>query len=102
MESRYFRLDQRKPKIHPLRILCAASCIGAVQISFPFSCALFNPLLSSFGMSSYLQPIMWLVGPLCGVLQPLIGAYNDQSNSKWGRRRPLIVTGLLLCLAGFF
>lgn len=49
--------------------------------------------------------MVWIAGPLSGlIVQPIIGVISDQSRSKWGRRRPiimgatLIVVCSLLCL----
>lgn len=32
------------------------------------------------------------------IIQPIAGAYSDSSNSRWGRRRPYILLGMLLTL----
>jgi len=38
--------------------------------------------------------LVWLAGPLSGlIVQPIIGVIADESTSKWGRRRPIIVIG---------
>merc|ERR1739844_343180 len=35
-------------------------------------------------------------GPIVGfIVGPIVGTWSDQSESKWGRRRPIIVAGLL-------
>jgi solute carrier family 45, member 1/2/4 len=52
-------------------------------------------------MPQYLLGVTWLAGPLAGVfLQPYVGACSDNSRSPWGRRRPYIVGGSLLIIAG--
>ena len=36
-------------------------------------------------------------GPLCGAfLQPCFGSWSDQLQSRWGRRKPFIITGTLI------
>ncbi len=58
-------------------------------------------------MSKAQTSIVWVAGPLSGlIVQPIIGVIADESTSKWGRRRPIIVIGsiivaLSLCALGF-
>merc|ERR1739844_447706 len=38
-------------------------------------------------------------GPVVGfIVGPIVGTWSEQSTSKWGRRRPIIVAGLLSTL----
>ncbi|CAG8463563.1 6417_t:CDS:2 [Ambispora leptoticha] len=55
------------------------------------------------GLSKELIALVWLAGPLSGlIVQPVIGAYSDKSTFKYGRRRPLmILSGLIVCLSLF-
>jgi solute carrier family 45 protein 1/2/4 len=44
--------------------------------------------------------MVWIAGPLSGlIVQPVIGVIADQSKSKWGRRRPIIMaaTAIVVC-----
>lgn len=45
---------------------------------------------------------MWIAGPLSGlIVQPIVGVVADESTSRWGRRRPLMMAGAVivsLCL----
>lgn len=42
--------------------------------------------------------IVFVAGPLSGLfVQPLIGALADHSTSSWGRRRPYMISGSVLC-----
>src|ERR1700681_963852 len=34
------------------------------------------------------------------VVPPLVGAFSDRITTRWGRRRPLMVAGMLLSLVG--
>ena len=36
------------------------------------------------------------------VVPPLVGAFSDRLTTPWGRRRPLVVAGVLLSLVGIF
>ena len=46
---------------------------------------------------------VWLSGPLAGLLvQPIIGTMSDECTSKYGRRRPYLLGGVLAsCMAMF-
>lgn len=44
---------------------------------------------------------MWIAGPLSGlIVQPIVGAVSDESASRWGRRRPLILVCSVVVAAG--
>ncbi|CAG8515368.1 7320_t:CDS:10 [Diversispora eburnea] len=60
-----------------------------------------TPYLRNLGMRSELISLVWLAGPLSGlIVQPLIGAISDKSTFKLGRRRPfIIIGGFLVCLS---
>ena len=53
-----------------------------------------TPYLLSLGMSKSRLSLVWIAGPLSGlVMQPIIGMLSDKSTSKYGRRRPFMVWG---------
>lgn len=44
---------------------------------------------------------VWVVGPLTGlIVAPVVGALSDRCTSRYGRRRPFIVGGLLATVFG--
>lgn len=54
----------------------------------------FQPYLLSLGVSKSLLALVWIAGPLSGVLvQPYVGLKSDTCRIRWGRRRPFIVGG---------
>ncbi|KAL2269946.1 hypothetical protein VTJ83DRAFT_2130 [Remersonia thermophila] len=61
-----------------------------------------TPYLLSLGLSKGQTSLVWVAGPISGlIVQPIIGVIADESTSKWGRRRPIIVGGSIivaLCL----
>ncbi|KAG8775554.1 hypothetical protein FRC12_001414, partial [Ceratobasidium sp. 428] len=58
-----------------------------------------TPTLLSLGMSKSTLSLVFLAGPLSGIImQPLIGALADASTSKYGRRRPFMMGGCLVCV----
>ncbi|CAG8678977.1 9380_t:CDS:2, partial [Acaulospora morrowiae] len=72
-------------------------CMAGLQ----FTCDYGTPYLRNLGLSSELISLVWLAGPLSGLLiQPLVGAFSDKSTSRMGRRRPyIIIGGILVCLS---
>jgi maltose/moltooligosaccharide transporter len=70
-----------------------------VQFSFGLTQSAVNPLFLLIGASPAQLPILNLAGPVTGLLiQPLIGAISDRTWSpRWGRRRPFVTAGAILC-----
>jgi maltose/moltooligosaccharide transporter len=70
-----------------------------VQFSFGLTQSAVNPLFLLIGADPDQLPILNLAGPVTGlVIQPLIGAVSDRTwHPRWGRRRPFITAGALLC-----
>ncbi|EGZ77618.1 hypothetical protein NEUTE2DRAFT_51208 [Neurospora tetrasperma FGSC 2509] len=56
-----------------------------------------TPYLLSLGLTKGQTSLVWVAGPLSGlIVQPIIGVVADQSKSRWGRRRPVIVIGSII------
>ncbi len=75
-----------------------------VQFSFGLTQSAVNPLFLLIGASPDQLPILNLAGPITGLLiQPLIGAISDRTwHPRWGRRRPFITAGAVLCAVILF
>merc|ERR1719343_1346049 len=55
-----------------------------------------TPYLKSLGATESFATLNNSAGPVVGfIVGPIVGTWSDQSTSKWGRRRPIIVAGLL-------
>ncbi|KAJ7604826.1 major facilitator superfamily domain-containing protein [Mycena polygramma] len=71
-----------------------------VQILWSVEMSYAPPYLLSLGLSKPSMAIVFLAGPLSGFfVQPLIGVLADNSTSRWGRRRPYMLAGCLICSA---
>lgn len=69
-----------------------------VQVLWSVEMSYASPYLLSLGLSKPLMAVVFLAGPLSGlIVQPLIGVLADNSKSRFGRRRPLIGIGAALC-----
>lgn len=74
-------------------------CLGAFGIQFGFALPQANAtrIFQNLGASLDNVPLLWLAGPITGLLvQPLVGYYSDRTWTRFGRRRPYFLTGALL------
>src|SRR4051794_14597032 len=90
---------ERKPLMTGRAVLMMNLGFFGVQFSFGLTQSAVNPLFLLIGAQPDQLPILNLAGPVTGLLiQPLIGAISDRTWSpRWGRRRPFITCGAVLC-----
>jgi len=90
---------ERKPLMTRNAILMMNLGFFGVQFSFGLTQSAVNPLFLLIGAEPEQLPILNLAGPVTGlIIQPLIGAISDRTWSpRWGRRRPFITAGAILC-----
>lgn len=84
-----------------VRMALLTISLAGVQIVWGFEMAYCSPYLLSLGLSKSVMSLVWIVGPLSGLItQPIVGAIADRSRLKWGRRRPFMILGTLFVGAG--
>src|SRR5919107_4506156 len=90
---------ERKPLMSTGAILMMNLGFFGVQFSFGLTQSAVNPLFLLIGATPEQLPILNLAGPVTGlVIQPLIGAISDRTwHPRWGRRRPFVIGGAILC-----
>ncbi len=92
-----------KPRLSMVRILEMNLGFLGLQFSFGLQQGNMTPIYSYLGASEAALPVLQLAGPITGLLvQPLIGALSDRTDSRWGRRTPYFIFGALLCALGLF
>jgi len=97
------RLPDSKPHLSLPRILEMNLGFLGLQFSFGLQQGNMAPIYSYLGASEASLPLLQLAGPLTGLLiQPLIGALSDRTDSRWGRRTPYFLFGAVLCALGLF
>ncbi|KAF2012721.1 hypothetical protein BU24DRAFT_257875 [Aaosphaeria arxii CBS 175.79] len=65
-----------------------------LQIGWSVETSNGSPYLLSLGLSKSFLALVWIAGPLSGVLvQPYVGMKSDNCRMRWGKRRPFIVGG---------
>lgn len=87
-----------KPHLSLPRIIEMNLGFFGLQFSFGLQQANMGPIYSYLGASEARMPLLWLAGPVTGlVIQPLIGAMSDRTRSRLGRRTPYFLIGAVLC-----
>ncbi|KAH6660023.1 major facilitator superfamily domain-containing protein [Truncatella angustata] len=85
-----------------VRMILLNFCTLGITFTWGVEMTYCTPYLLSLGLTKSKTSLVWIAGPLSGlVVQPIVGAIADESKSKWGRRRPFIVVGAVvvaLCL----
>jgi len=103
--SQIANVDQtiEKPRLSLLRIVEMNLGFLGLQFSFGLQQGNMAPIYSYLGAEEAALPILQLAGPVTGlIVQPIIGAMSDRTNSRWGRRTPYFIIGALLCSLGLF
>ena len=87
-----------KPRLSLARILQMNLGFLGLQFSFGLQQSNMGPIYSYLGADEGAMPLLWLAGPMTGlIIQPLIGAMSDRTRSPLGRRTPYFLIGAVLC-----
>lgn len=90
-----------KPRLSALRIAEMNLGFFGLQFSFGLQQANMSPIYSYLGADEATMPLLWLAGPVTGlIVQPIIGALSDRTNTRLGRRTPYFLVGAVLCSLG--
>lgn len=90
-----------KPRLSALRIAEMNLGFFGLQFSFGLQQANMGPIYSFLGADEATMPLLWLAGPITGLLvQPIIGALSDRTTSRLGRRTPYFLLGAIFCSLG--
>lgn len=69
-----------------------------IQYSFGLQQSNMSPIYKYLGADEASLPLLWLAGPMTGlIVQPIIGAMSDRTLSPRGRRTPYFLVGAVLC-----
>ena len=90
------------PHRSTLYMIYLSLIMAGIQFSWSVELAYISPYLLSLGLPKSTLSLVWVAGPLSGVIgQPLIGMLSDRSKFKWGRRRVFIVCSTVGVVLGF-
>lgn len=72
-----------------------------IQFSFGLQQNNMSPIYRYLGANEATLPLLWLAGPMTGlIVQPIVGAMSDRTLSRWGRRTPYFLIGAVLASLG--
>ena len=92
-----------KPRLSLMRILEMNLGFFGLQFSFGLQQGQMPIIYSQLGANEAALPILSLAGPMTGLLvQPIIGALSDRTDTRLGRRTPYFLIGAVLCSFGLF
>jgi maltose/moltooligosaccharide transporter len=90
-----------KPTLNISQIINMNVGFFGIQFSFGLQQANMTPIYQMLGAEGKELPLLWLAGPVTGLLvQPIVGALSDRTTHRWGRRTPFFLYGALLCSLG--
>ncbi|GLU06826.1 hypothetical protein SLE2022_238170 [Rubroshorea leprosula] len=86
------------PWTSPLRkIIVVAAIAAGIQFGWALQLSLLTPYVQLLGIPHKWASLIWLCGPVSGLMvQPIVGYNSDRCTSRFGRRRPFIAAGAAL------
>lgn len=94
-----YSTDPRGNRSTPYLIILTLSLLGA-QMAWSLELSYGTPYLLSLGLSPQVTSLVWLAGPLSGLIaQPVVGCLSDASNSEFRRRYYMLVSTLFILLS---
>jgi len=92
-----------KPRLSLLRIIEMNIGFFGLQFSFGLQQANMGPIYGFLGADEATMPLLWLAGPMTGlIIQPIVGAISDRTNTRLGRRTPYFLIGAVICTLSLF
>ena len=92
-----------KPRLSLLRIIEMNIGFFGLQFSFGLQQANMGPIYGFLGADEAEMPLLWLAGPMTGlIIQPIVGAMSDRTNTRLGRRTPYFLIGAVICTLALF
>ncbi|XP_008058824.1 membrane-associated transporter protein [Carlito syrichta] len=91
-----------EPPKRPMgRLIMHSMVMFGREFCYAVEAAYVTPVLLSVGLPKSLYSMVWLLSPILGfLLQPVVGSASDHCHSRWGRRRPYILTLGIMMLIG--
>ncbi len=92
-----------KPRLSFWQIWNMSFGFMGIQFGWGLQLANMSGIYSQLGANPDEIPILWLAGPMTGLLvQPIIGSMSDRTWNRLGRRRPYFLVGAILSSIALF
>lgn len=92
-----------KPRLSFWQIFNMSFGFMGIQFGWGLQLANMSGIYTYLGAKPEEVPILWLAGPVTGLLvQPIIGSMSDRTWNRLGRRRPYFLTGAILSSIALF
>jgi maltose/moltooligosaccharide transporter len=92
-----------KPRLSFREIFNMSFGFLGIQFGFGLQLANMSAIYTKLGADPSKIPILWLAGPMTGlIVQPIIGSMSDRTWNALGRRRPYFLTGAILSSIALF
>ncbi|KAH7930748.1 MFS general substrate transporter [Leucogyrophana mollusca] len=89
-----------RTRLSTWNLITLSISMGGAQIAWTVELGYGTPFLLSLGISEQVTSLVWLAGPISGLIaQPLIGAISDSSTSKYRRRYWVTLSTVFLVLS---
>src|SRR3979490_2579533 len=93
----------QKPRLSFWQIFNMSFGFMGIQFGWGLQLANMSGIYTYLGASPDAVPVLWLAGPMTGLLvQPIVGSMSDRTWNRLGRRRPYFLTGAILASVSLF
>ncbi|HZE71747.1 MAG TPA: MFS transporter [Pyrinomonadaceae bacterium] len=93
----------QKPRLSFWQIWNMSFGFMGIQFGWGLQLANMSGIYTYLGAKPEQVPILWLAGPVTGLLvQPIIGSMSDRTWNRLGRRRPYFLAGAILASIALF
>src|SRR5258705_4148865 len=95
--------QMNKPRLSFWQIFNMSFGFMGIQFGWGLQLANMSGIYTYLGASPDAVPLLWLAGPMTGLLvQPIIGSMSDRTWNRLGRRRPYFLVGAILASVALF
>ena len=96
-------VSSQKPALSLPQIVNLSFGFFGIQIGFALQNANISRIFQTLGASIDDVPLLWIAGPVTGLLiQPVVGYFSDRTWGRLGRRRPFFLIGAAIAAVALF